>query len=147
MLRLPFAAYSSTLLPGTLSQIGSRPHQQPGATMVSPPLQPTTLQAAPRLREAASYLVFDCGLRPNGLGPAQLDLIFLDDHKSQGFIHGYAIIKQLSPAGSWALIAEINDERTNNKRAQLASSAIVSPPAASDAGAHPSNHTADRRIL
>lgn len=115
--------------------------------MVSPPLQPTTLQAAPRLREAASYLVFDCGLRPNGLGPAQLDLIFLDDHKSQGFIHGYAIIKQLSPAGSWALIAEINDERTNNKRAQLASSAIVSPPAASDAGAHPSNHTADRRIL
>ncbi|KAF5846991.1 hypothetical protein GGP41_003230 [Bipolaris sorokiniana] len=132
--------------------------------MVSPPLQPTTLQAAPRLREAASYLVFDCGLRPNGLGPAQLDLIFLDDHKSQGFIHGYAIIKQLSPAGSWALIAEINDERTSmsylsryysittnhdpdNKRAQLASSAIVSPPAASDAGAHPSNHTADRRIL
>ncbi|EUC27770.1 hypothetical protein COCCADRAFT_30820 [Bipolaris zeicola 26-R-13] len=132
--------------------------------MASPPTRPTSSELTPLMLQAAKDLVFKCGLQPNGLEPAQLDLIFLDDHKSKNFVFSYALRRQLGSVDFWALIAELNDERTGmsylssyysitnnhspgNKRAQLALSATGSPPAVPHASAYPSDHTADRRIL
>lgn len=132
--------------------------------MASPPTRPTSSELTPLMLQAARDLVFKCGLQPNGLEPAQLDLIFLDDHKSKNFVFSYALRRQLGSVDFWALIAELNDERTGmsylssyysitnnhspgNKRAQLALSATGSPPAVPHASAYPSDHTADRRIL
>ncbi|XP_014553219.1 hypothetical protein COCVIDRAFT_18858 [Bipolaris victoriae FI3] len=133
--------------------------------MASPPTRPTSFKVTSLMLQAARDLVFICGLQPNGLEPAQLDLIFLDDHKSKNFFFSYyALRRQLGPVNFWALIAELNDERTGmsylssyysittnhspgNKRAQLALSAAGSPPAVPHASAYPSDHTADRRIL
>ena len=64
-----------------------------------------------RQRDAVRYLVFKCGLQPEGLSHEHFDRIFSEDDRYQDFLHEVAIRKQLGREVFWALVAELYYEK------------------------------------